>query len=73
MGIRLYLKGWDLAYRVPDARRIDWVSQPVAVPRYGKPVSGSESWCVLYDAPEGGNELARFKASEVTGYTYNKD
>jgi hypothetical protein len=68
--IILYLKNREMGYRAPRARRVAWEDRFVPTIRYGKPVTDTESWCVLYDAPEGGNELARFKGSEVTGYTY---
>jgi hypothetical protein len=69
----LYLKSWEFPYQSPSARRVEWVSQGVEVLRYGKTLTDTESWCVLYDALEGGNEIARFKGSEVTGYTYRDD
>ena len=68
MCINVYLKGRRHALSFGEARRLEWVSRPVEILRYGKPQTDNEAWCVLYDALKGGREVAHFKGTEVMGY-----
>jgi len=73
MGLNLYLKSTEYARIVFDnVQRIEWEERPIEIVRYGKKRAASESWCVLFDAPTGGKEIARFKATEVRGYVYHR-